>query len=187
MTDRSPATARPRGESPAPDCAPTPTQATPNTLLLGLGNDLLTDDSVGLRVAAAVRERLADCPPLRVTETTEMGLALLDLIAGYQTLIVVDAIQTRQAPPGFVHEVEASDLAGQPPISPHFLGLTEVLALGRKLGLPVPNQVIIYAIEVQDPFTVGTGLTPALQAALPAVVNRIAAAVALLAPGHTAA
>jgi hydrogenase maturation protease len=144
------------------------------TLILGLGNDILTDDAVGLRIAAALRERFADRKDIAVTETAEMGLSLLDFIAGFDTLVLVDAIQTQKAPPGFVHEIDGDELHTLPAISPHFLGVGETLALGRKLGLSVPRQVKIFAIEVQDPFTVSTQLTPALEAALPAIVEQIA-------------
>jgi len=54
--------------------------------------------------------------------------------------------------------------------------VSETLALGRQLGLAMPERVKIFAIEVEDPFTVGTALTPTLQAALPSLVGRIRAA-----------
>ncbi len=149
-------------------------------LLLGLGNDLLTDDCIGLRVAAALQEPLAGRENITVAQSAEMGLALLDSLVGFDTLVLVDAIQTRQAAPGFVHEMDGADLQTLPAISPHFLGVGEVLALGRKLGLSVPTQVKIFAIEVQDPFTVGTQLTPALEAALPRILERIALALQTL-------
>jgi Ni,Fe-hydrogenase maturation factor len=62
-------------------------------------------------------------------------------------------------------------------VSPHFLGIGETLALGKELGLSVPSEVKIFAIEVEDPFTVGTRLTPAVAAALPGIVERVARAV----------
>jgi hydrogenase maturation protease len=145
----------------------------PKTLLLGLGNDLLTDDAIGLRVAIEARQRVADRKNVSVAETTEMGLALLDLVIGFETLIIVDAIQTEDAAPGFVHELELDDLKRLPPISPHFLGIGELLALGRELGLAVPSHVKIFGIEVQDPFTIGTQMTPPLNAALPHIVDQI--------------
>lgn len=67
-------------------------------LVLGLGNDILTDDAVGLLVARAVAERLRDRPQIAVRETTEMGLALLDEIADFDALILVDAVQTGRVP-----------------------------------------------------------------------------------------
>ena len=145
------------------------------TLLVGLGNDLLSDDAIGLRIAAVVRERLADHTRITIAETTEMGLSLLDLIVGFDALVLVDAIQTNQAPLGFVHEIAGEDLKLLPAISPHFLGIGEACALGRQLGLSVPNRLRIFAIEVQVTCTVSPEMTPALRAALPGIVERVIA------------
>jgi hydrogenase maturation protease len=105
-----------------------------------------------------------------------MGLALLDFITGYRAVAIVDSIQTGKAPPGFLHELDATALNQLTGRTPHFVGVSETLALGEQLGLPMPEQVRIFAIEVEDPFTLGTALSPALQAALPAVVARICVA-----------
>ena len=142
-------------------------------LLLGLGNDLLTDDAIGLRVAHQLRDCLKDCKNISVAESTEMGLALLDLVVGFETLIIVDAIQTSKVPTGFVHELEAGDLNQLVTMSPHFLGVGELLALGRELGLAVPARMKIFAVEVQDPFTIGTQMTPALGDTLPHIVEQV--------------
>jgi len=149
--------------------------STPRILVLGLGNDILTDDAVGLLAVRELRAGLAGRHPLPidVCETTEMGLALLDFLVGYQTVILVDAIQTGRAPVGTVHELDAPALRRLAGVTPHFLGVGETLALGRQLGLPMPTRVLILAIEVADPFTVGTTLTPPLQAALPAILGRL--------------
>lgn len=156
---------------PAPD--PTP----PKVLVLGLGNDLLTDDAIGLHVARQLQLQFADHPSVHVRETMEMGLALLDFLSGYRAVLIVDSIQTGQAAPGFIHELEAASLKELTGRTPHFLGVGETLALGRLLELPMPVEVRISAIEVEDPFTLGTQLTPALQTALPRIVERIVAVV----------
>jgi len=145
----------------------------PRVLLLGLGNDILTDDAVGLHVVHELQRELAEHPALDIRETTEMGLALLDYITGYRVVIIVDSIQTGKAAPGFLHELESAALTQLTGRTPHFVGVGETLALGRQLGLPMPEQVSIFAIEVEDPFTLGTALTPALQAALPRIVDRV--------------
>ena len=64
-----------------------------------------------------------------------MGLALLDFITGYSAVVIVDSIQTGQAAPGFVHELDAASLKQLTGRTPHFLGVGETLALGRQLGL----------------------------------------------------
>jgi hydrogenase maturation protease len=148
-------------------------------LVLGLGNDVLTDDAIGLQVVRRLQRRLAGDPGVDVRETTEMGLALLDHMTGYRAVVIVDSIQTGRAAPGYVHEVEAASLTTLSGRTPHFLGVSETLALGRQLDLPMPTDVRIFAIEVEDPFTLGTQMTPALAAALPLIAERIAAAVRL--------
>jgi hydrogenase maturation protease len=157
--------------------------STRRRLLLGLGNDILTDDAIGLLVVRALQRELADHPFIDVRETSEMGLALLDYLNGYAEVVIVDAIQTGQAAPGSVHELDPASLKQLTGRTPHFLGVGETLALGRELGLEMPSRVKIFAIEVEDPFTLGTQMTPALQAALPAIVERVGAVVRTLAKG----
>jgi hydrogenase maturation protease len=157
-------------------CAPSPVAEAPpaRLLVLGLGNDVLTDDAVGLRVAAVLATRFADTKGITVLQSTEMGLALLDLVVGFSDLVLVDAVQTGQQPPGFVHEFESEGLKPLPAVSPHFLGVAETLALGRKLGLAVPARARIFAIEVKDPFTVNTSMSMEMERALPTIVEHIA-------------
>jgi len=142
-------------------------------LVLGLGNDILTDDAIGLNVVRHLREELAGDERIDVRETMEMGLALLDFIVGYRAVLIVDSIQTGQSPAGTIHEVDTAGLKQLTGRTPHFLGVGETLALGRRLGLAMPQAVKILAVEVEDPFTLGTEMTPALQRAIPPVLARI--------------
>lgn len=143
-------------------------------LVLGLGNDILTDDAVGLNLVRALRDEFAGNETIDFCETQEMGLALLDFIVGYREVVIVDSIQTGNVPPGTVHELDADGLKTLTGRTPHFLGVGETLALGNKLGLPMPEQVTIFALEVADPFTLSTKMTPALEQAFPQALCRIA-------------
>jgi len=140
-----------------------------------LGNDILCDDAIGLRVARAVEQQLAPDEAIDVRETEEMGLCLLDHISGYRDLVLVDSIQRGTLPAGSVHEIQADDLQTLPGSSPHFLGVGETLALGRELALPMPERVRIFAIEVEEPHRLSTEMTAALQRALPDLVQRVLA------------
>ena len=145
-------------------------------LVLGLGNDILTDDAVGLHVAHAVRERLAGNPHIEVRSTTEMGLALLDEIAGRAGVVLVDSVQTGRAPPGHIHEIDPAELADVSSSVPHMLGVGETLALGQLMGLAMPRQVRVLAIEVADPFSLGTEMTEAVRHAVASAAEKVAAA-----------
>lgn len=143
------------------------------TLVLGLGNELLADDAVGLLVARDVAGRVAagELGPdaggrCAVRETAAAGLALLDEMMGFDAAIIVDAIQTGREAPGHVFEFDGADLPVLRPAGPHFVGLGETMALGRQLGLPMPEWTAVVAVEVADALTVGGGLTPAVAGAV---------------------
>jgi len=146
----------------------------PRVLVLGLGNDILTDDAIGLRVVEAARERLAGEPDIEVKTTTEMGLALLDEIADRESVVLVDSVQTGEASPGKIHEIDSLDLSRVLTTAPHFLGIGETLALGKTLGLAMPMNVRIIAIEVADPYTLGTKMTAAVEQAVAPATERVA-------------
>ena len=63
-------------------------------MVLGLGNPILSDDGVGIYVVRAVAAQ-CQLDDVTFTEASVGGLRLLDVIAGYERVIVVDAIQTR--------------------------------------------------------------------------------------------
>lgn len=144
-----------------------------NILVLGLGNDILSDDAIGLQVVRRLRQSLPATQSVDLQESTEMGLALLDAICGYGAVVVVDSILTGQAPPGTIYELDPAGLQALTGRTPHFLGLPETLALGRALDLPMPDQVRVIAVEAADPFTIGTAMSEPLQRALPAVIERV--------------
>jgi len=145
-------------------------------LVLGLGNDIMRDDAVGLHVVRQVRQRLPDNSCIEVRESTEMGLALLDHVTGFDDLVIVDAVQTGAAQPGTVHVFAPTDLKPARLVSPHLVGVGEMLAFGNALGLDMPRRVVIYGIEVEDPFTVDTELSRRLQCALPEIIEHVTSA-----------
>jgi hydrogenase maturation protease len=146
-------------------------------LLLGLGNDLLRDDSIGLRVVRTLRPRLAGRADWSVVENGEGGLSLLDAWSGCDEICLVDAVRTGRRPVGWVHRWAGDDLPRLVRGSMHAMGVGEVLALGRLLGLPMPRWLTVLGIEVVDAETLDTDITAAMRSVLPLVVERVWAVV----------
>ncbi len=110
-------------------------------------------------------------PDLEIVSTATAGFALLEHVLGADRLVVVDAVLTGTDPAGTVHVIRDADLPVAFGPSPHYVGLWEVLALGRALGLPVPEEVVIIAVEAQDCTTLGRSMDPAVRAAIPSVLQ----------------
>lgn len=146
-------------------------------LVLGLGNDILADDAVGLLAARALRDELAGLDGVTVEETSLHGMALLDLFLGHERAILLDAIQTGNHPPGTLLNLDPHQLGRVLSPSPHFAGLPEMIAVAGQLALDFPTEFHILAVEVADPHTIGGAMTPEVAAAVPELVRRAAALV----------
>jgi hydrogenase maturation protease len=144
------------------------------TLVLGLGNTLLGDDGVGILVTRELEKALSPSNGYTVMESSLWGLALIDLILGYDHVIILDAIKTGRCPCGTIREIHLTDFTGLFDVStPHFVGLPTVLKLGQQLGLNVPSQITVIGIEVSDPYSLSEDLTPQLKRVFPRIVDRI--------------
>lgn len=139
------------------------------TLVLGLGNPLLGDDSVGLKVAALVRERLAGREGVDVAEEEAGGLRLMERMTGYDRAVLVDACVSG-ARPGTIRRIGPDELPTQRTAIAHGIDLPRALALGRSLGLPMPAVVRVVAIEAESVLEFRESMTSAVAAAIePAV------------------
>lgn len=143
-------------------------------LVLGLGNEILKDDGVGIVALRKVRERLGSKGlPVEFIETNEMGLSLLDFLEGYEHAIIVDSILTGKREPGAIMTFDRSTFDNPAACNPHHMGLDEILDLAEKVQIKVPKTFDVVAIEVEDPYSFGEELTPKVKRALPKVVTKI--------------
>ena len=139
------------------------------TLILGLGNPLLGDDAIGLKVAGRLRDRLLGRDDVDVQEDEAGGLRLMERLTGYQRAIIVDAIVSGGTP-GTICRMESGDVPTQRTAIAHGIDLPRALALGRQLGYPMPAEVRIVAIEAESVLEFRHDMTPAVAAAVePAV------------------
>jgi hydrogenase maturation protease len=146
------------------------------TLVLGMGNTILCDDGVGIY---AVQEAAKRCKRDDVVfaDASVGGMRLLDVIAGYDRIVMVDAIRTADGQPGDVYRLHPGDLPTLHSGSTHDLSLTGALALGRGMGmqLPADENFVIVAVEVEEVWTFGEECTPAVAEAIPRAVEVILA------------
>ncbi len=100
---------------------------------------------------------------------------LLDLIIGYDKLIIVDAIQTKGGQAGEMYRFTLDDFIDtHHSTSPHGVNLAIAIELGKKLGEPLPQQMVIFAIEVADVTNFSERCPPEVEEAIPLAVSMIA-------------
>ncbi len=156
------------------------------TLIVGLGNPILTDDGVGVKVAYQVEAALTEAQRenITVTEASVGGLRLMELMVGYDRVIIIDAIIHPNGSghePGTIFRMSKQDLKDISPTqhsaSAHDTTLNTALDMADRMGLPLPQEVLIFAVEVEEIFVFSDDPTPAVAAAIPKVTAMVLEAI----------
>ncbi|MCK4337442.1 MAG: hydrogenase maturation protease [Candidatus Aminicenantes bacterium] len=149
------------------------------TLVLGLGNELYGDDGAGIHVIKELRSKIetekklsADFHDVDLLECSLTGFALLDVIIGYDRLIIVDTIKRSEPKTGRITILEEKDLRYIPGPSPHYVSIPQTIEIGRQIHLKVPAEIKIIAIEAKNIYNLGEGLTKEMEKTLPAIINK---------------
>jgi hydrogenase maturation protease len=146
------------------------------TLVLGMGNTILCDDGVGIYVVQEAAKR-CQRDDVDFADASVGGMRLLDVIAGYDRIIMVDAIKTADGKPGDILRLKPGDLPTLHSGSSHDLTLMGALALGRGMGMKLPDDqdFDIIAVEVEEVWTFGEECTLAVAEAIPRAVEAVLA------------
>lgn len=152
------------------------------TLILGIGNPILTDDAVGLY---AVREleklrNQSECVQdllsgIDLKEFVEGGISFIDAIAGYRCVILIDAIQTEGGMPGDISFFCLDQLGARPTGNPHSVNARTALELGRYCGYALPEHIYVYSVEAADCHTFSMTLSPVVRNSFPVLIRKILA------------
>ena len=152
------------------------TSTSRRTVVLGLGNPVLSDDAVGLAVVSALRKLLTaePIPGVDVLASTRAGFELIDLLRDYGRAILVDCLTLPDPQPGRVHRLGLEDVAGSTRlVNVHELSIGVAFQLAERMGIRMPTQVEILAVEAEDTCTIAESLTPAVQAAVDPLAHDI--------------
>jgi hydrogenase maturation protease len=139
---------------------------TARTLVLGLGNILLRDEGIGVWVAESLSREFGFPLEVATLEGGTLGLDLLPRLDGVERLLLVDAVKLGREPGDIVRlEGDAVPVALDVKISPHQVGVQDLLAAARLMGRE-PPLVVLWGMEPErlDP---GTGFSPRVAEALP--------------------
>ena len=143
----------------------------PSILILGVGNILLSDEGIGVRVVEAMRE-------LKLPDNVELldggtgAFDLIDILAERKRVIVIDAVEGG-GEPGAIYRFHPDDIKSQRYhiMAAHQISLLDALAMAKIAGC-APPEVIIYGIEPKN-LEWGTELSPEVVAVVPQAVGLV--------------
>lgn len=139
------------------------------TLILGMGNPILSDDGIGMHVARVLEGVFADTD---VRTCALIGLDLLDIVTEYDRVFVIDAVQDRRYSPGTVVKLAVAEETLHL-FSSHGLHFFEILQLGKNVGIAVPEVVGIYGVAIGMECPFGESLSLQMACFLDEIVRQI--------------
>lgn len=146
------------------------------SLILGVGNLLLSDDGVGVRVVERLERARALPEGVQTLDGGTCGLDLMQYLEGVDQLVVVDAANFGQ-PPGTIQRLEGDAVPAflAQKVSPHEINLPELLFSAKLVGI-YPSRVVVLGIQPES-LEVGLELSPAVAARVDELAERALAEV----------
>ena len=126
-----------------------------NVLVMGIGNLLLQDEGAGVRAVEEFERRFETPDCVELLDGGTSGIELLQYIQGRDVLILIDVVRNG-TPSGTLSRFEGEEVPAlfQKKISPHQLGISDLLATARLID-KMPQKVVLFGIE---PESIDTGL-----------------------------
>jgi hydrogenase maturation protease len=143
------------------------------TLVLGLGNILLSDEGVGVRVIERLLELYELPRGVRVLDGGTLGLDLLPYLEETLRMVVVDAVELRK-PSGTLIRLTGNEIPiflDAAKVSPHQEGLHDLLAVAVLKGY-LPDEVVFWGVQIES-LGVGLELSPSVAAQVDVLADKI--------------
>ncbi len=133
----------------------------------------MSDDGAGIFTARQVSKAVGE--EVDVAEAELAGFDIIEILKGYDRAIIIDSIKLDDVEPGTVIRLRPGDIKTTPRLASfHDIDLITALELGKKLGLEMPGEVIIYAVQGKDVLTLREGCLPEVEEVIPKLVEEIA-------------
>jgi hydrogenase maturation protease len=122
-------------------------------LILGIGNDILTDDAIGPKIVKRLQEEISS-DNISFLTAAAGGLEILEMIKDFQQVVIIDAIKTRDGVPGTVYYLNPGNFKETLHISSfHDVSFLTALELAKKLEIHIPSRIDIIAVEIVEDLT----------------------------------
>lgn len=144
----------------------------PRTLVLGIGNTVMSDDGVGVKVVQRLKGEYRFDDAVALVDGGTLGLDLLPMLEGIEHLIVVDAVETGKAPGTCVRLTgEELPIALETKVSPHQMGLKDLLSVAELLGHK-PREMVLIGVQPAS-IEMDTELTAVVAAKVDVLINNV--------------
>lgn len=143
-------------------------------LIIGLGNDILSDDAIGPMLIRDIKKIHSDIPADFQTACCG-GLEIIEIIKGYEKVILIDAMRTPEGIPGTVRHLTPENFVETLNLSNlHDINFIQALETSRLLGIGLPSEIHIIGVEIEEDRVFSEELTDTMKLRYPGVLKETA-------------
>jgi hydrogenase maturation protease len=143
-------------------------------IILGMGNKFFGDDGVGIIIAEKLSDTFKDQKNIAVEETNWGGFRIIDLLSGYKSAIVIDALKTGKKPAGHIHKLDYKNFVHSVRmVSFHDVNFATAVEFAKEIGRTMPENITVFAIEVEATDHFSETLTPKVEEAIDTCIQMI--------------
>jgi hydrogenase maturation protease len=142
------------------------------TLVLGVGNKLMSDEGVGVHVIERLSAGYVIPEEIQILDGGTLGMDLLYYLEGIENLLLVDAVETHKDP-GAIVRLEGEDVPAflAMKLSPHQIGVPDMLAAARMKDL-FPKRLVLWGIQ-PELMEIGLELSPLIESKVDGLVKEL--------------
>lgn len=146
--------------------------STPQTLILGVGNLLASDEGVGIHVIQRLQAEYQFPEEVQLLDGGTLGMDLLFYLENVRYLLLIDAVETGQ-PPGTLIRLAGEEVPAyfSFKMSPHQVGVPDML-FAAKLRDMYPEEVVLLGVQPGS-LEIGLELSPSVAAQVEPLVGKV--------------
>jgi hydrogenase maturation protease len=147
-------------------------EGTARTLVLGVGNLILCDEGVGLRVVEKLVTHYDLPATVQVLDGGTLGMDLLYYLEGIENLLIIDAVEM-DTEPGTLRRLEGDQVPSflSLKMSPHQIGIPDMLFAAKFKGV-FPENIVLWGVQ-PELLEVGLDLSPAVAGQVDTLLDRV--------------
>ncbi|MBN1273284.1 MAG: hydrogenase maturation protease [Candidatus Aminicenantes bacterium] len=140
------------------------------TVLVGIGNDVLSDDRIGPYLARRLGKKLN----VSFCILPHISLDLLDYVENKDTVIIIDSFHRPDYPVGEIKQFQLSDLESRDnPTYSHGVTIPIIFEMGKKIGSPLPEKTVVFGINVSDNLTLSEDFSEKIQGKIDEIARNL--------------
>ncbi len=141
-----------------------------------MGNTVLCDDAAGVLVAREIHSVFSSSgsgAKISVAETSYGGWRLIDLLNGFDKVVIVDSITTGKFKQGECFRVERQENFKSHLQSTHGMGLFEAIEFAELAGQKMPKEISVYGVEIKNQVEFGETVSLEIIEKIPGIARDI--------------